>query len=347
MKNILLVVAPSHLTRGGITSFIKVFKESPLWPKWNSKWIETTRDTSILTKFVYFFFSIIVFVIVLPKSKIVHIHLSWFVSAFRKFPFFLFAKLFGKKVVLHLHSGSDKIINSKFRFIYRILFLYSDHSIVLAESIKYDLIEHFRFKKVSVLYNPCPRIKEEYRSIKKPNILFAGTLYDVKGYRDLIIAFSYISSMYPDWKIVFAGNGELDKAKKLARSLFIEDKVIFHGWVLDDGLTSLYRDSSFFCLPSYTEGFPMAVLSAWAYGLPVITTFVGGLRDVLVHGENALVIEPGNVKQLAECLELLITNQELRENLSYRSLELSTTIFSEETCIMKLDEIYADLISID
>jgi glycosyltransferase involved in cell wall biosynthesis len=345
MQKKVLVVAPSRKTRGGITAVIKAYEETSIWSKWNCKWVETYRDTSIIIKIWYFLKSLLRYLIILPQCEIVHIHISWSTSAFRKFPFFICAKIFRKKVIIHLHSGDDMIVKAKFQFLYRNLFLNADHTILLAESIKNKLIDHYRFKKVSVVYNPCPEKNKETEKVKNNDILFAGTLYHIKGYSDLIEAFSLIAKKLPEWKIVFAGNGEIEEAKQLAKKFHIENQVIFKGWVLAEEKDILFKESSFLCLPSYTEGFPMAVLDAWAYGLPVITTPVGGLPDVLKHGENALVFEPGDINSLASNLVLLIENEKLRKKLSGESIKLSKNEFNLQNIAKQLDELYTELLT--
>ena len=344
MKNGVLVVAPGRKTRGGITTVINSYERTPIWEKWNCRWIETYRDTSKYIKIWYFLRAFLLYLIVLPKSKIVHIHFSWSTSALRKFPFFVCAKILGKKVIVHLHSGDDMIVNAKHQFIYKTFFLHADNTIVLAESIKNKLLSKYIFKKVCVVYNPCPEVEADIKIVRKKEILFAGTLYQIKGYSDLIEAFSLIAEKFPDWKIVFAGNGEIDKGIFLAKKLQIENQLVFKGWVLESGKEKLFRESSFLCLPSYTEGFPMAVLDAWAYGLPVIATPVGGLPDVMVNGFNGLVFESGDVVGLSKCLAELMGNTLLREHISQNSIKLAATIFNIENIVNQIEIIYLELI---
>ena len=110
----------------------------------------------------------------------------------------------------------------------------------------------------------------------------------------MINAFSKIDSKFSNWKLVFAGNGEIQEAEKLALDLKINDKVEFLGWVSLDKKSSIFQRSKIFCLPSYAEGFPMAVLDAWSYALPIVSTPVGGIPDVAIHKENMMLFEPGN-----------------------------------------------------
>ena len=160
----------------------------------------------------------------------------------------------------------------------------------------------------------------------------------------LIRSFKEIAHKYPKWKIIFAGNGEIEKGKQLAKKLGIINQIEFCGWIRDDEKDRLFRVSSIFCLPSYGEGFPMSVLDAWAYGLPVITTPVGGLIDILQHGVNAMVFEPGDIVSLTNNLEILINNIELRRKLSFESRKLIKNKFNIENIVNELDRIYSSLL---
>lgn len=174
-------------------------------------------------------------------------------------------------------------------------------------------------------------------------ILYAGTVNKRKGYADLIRAFAKIAEAFPDWRVVFAGNGEIELGKSLAKELGIENQIEFAGWVSGEDKDALFRNTSVFCLPSYAEGFPMAVLDAWAYGLPVITTPVGGIPDVAIDGENMLLFTPGDIDKLASNLRRLISDTDLRAKISAASSEFANGKFNITTINNKLGEIYKSL----
>ena len=222
------------------------------------------------------------------------------------------------------------------------MFKHADLTIFLSNGIRTELNKHFQIKKSVVLYNPCLSHKTNSTKIngKEKQILFAGTITQKKGYLDLIQAFSLIAHKYPEWELIFAGNGEIENAKGLAKDLNIENQVIFKGWVNREEIQPLFEKASIFCLPSYTEGFPMAVLDAWSYGLPVITTPVGGLTDVLIPDKNALVFEPGDINRLAKLLEELINNESLRKQISEESIKLSQEKFDISSISKQLSELY-------
>lgn len=88
----------------------------------------------------------------------------------------------------------------------------------------------------------------------------------------------------------------------------------------------------------------MAVLDAWSYGLPVITTPVGGIPDIAKNGENVLLFNPGDYNSLAQCLETLITDESLRRTISQASLYLARTTFNIATINKQLASLYQEVL---
>ena len=348
-KSSVLIVATSRKTRGGITSVVKSHQAGDVWKKFGCRWLETHIDKSFLHKLMYFLKSFIIYLFILPSYNLIHIHTSEPPSALRKTIFLFVANLFHKKTIVHFHSFSPKTtINSRYKMVYSYLFRKADTILVLSEYWKKELLGAFSLEnKIKVLYNPCtePDIKKKHN--RKRQILYAGTINARKGYADLIKAFARISGKFPAWKIVFAGNGEIEQARLLAKELKIDTQVIFLGWINGIEKSKAFQESSVFCLPSYAEGFPMAVLDAWAYGLPVVTTPVGGLPDVLINGKNALVFQPGDIHELAQQLHKIIENKELRMAISEESIYLSTNLFNQSVICLQLDNIYNEMFKVE
>ena len=345
-KKKVLVIATSSYTRGGITAVIKAHQASIFWQKWNCIWVETHIDKSIFTKLFYFVKSIIKYFFLIKNTSLIHCHLSGPISSLRKLPFLLFSKLLRKPIIVHFHAGiPDSSFDKKYRSLYAMIFGFADSVIVLSKNWKLRICEDLSIteSKVKIIPNPCPNIERDNSLDSKKIILYAGTLYEKKGYGDLITAFSKIANNCPDWKIVFAGNGEIEEGKTLAKKLNIYDKVIFKGWVLGQEKHKLFSQASIFCLPSYAEGFPMAVLDAWAYELPVVSTPVGGIPDIAINGENMLLCDPGNINCLAKNLKLLIDDNKIRKKLTKASIDLSKGKFSIDSISNSWDSLYADL----
>ena len=336
-----LVIATSKKSRGGITSVVKAHEQGEQWIAYNCKWIASHIDKGKLCALLYFFKGIISFLFYVPTAKIVHIHLSEPGSAMRKLFFFFLAKLFCKKTIVHFHSFSpDTTINGEKQWLYRYMFSKAHKVVVLSKMWKDAVCNVFNLDNVIVLYNPCATVVTEKLYTKQKTILYAGALSARKGYADLINAFAKIACKHNEWNLVFAGNGEIEDGKMLANELGIEKQCMFLGWISGEEKDKVFKESSIFCLPSYAEGFPMAVLDAWAYGLPVVTTPVGGIPDIVVDGENGLLFNPGDVDALAAKLEQLIKNADLRKTLSEEAKKLADTTFNAATIAQRLADIY-------
>ena len=342
-----LVLATSRHTHGGISSVVMAHESSKEWEKTGCKWIATHRSGSKFTKFLYFLSGLSKYIFYLPSCDIVHIHIGEAPSARRKSIFMRLAKLSGKKTIVHFHAfDTASTIEGSYKDVYRKLFEDADHVIVLSDMWKENVCKVFDIRdKIHILYNPCPALpKDSHYTAKQKFILSAGVISPRKGYHDLIRAFAKIAHKYPDWKIVFAGSGEIGKGKEIAKQLGIEAQVEFPGWVSGEKKHSLFSSASIFCLPSYAEGFPMAVLDAWAYGLPVVATPVGGLPDIVHDEDDVLLFTPGDTTRLSEQLERLITDDKLRVKIETSSQKFAENQFNIESIGKRLGKIYSDLL---
>lgn len=342
MNTRVLILATSRKTRGGITAVLKAHETGEQWKRFHCHWVQTHRDGNNVRKLAYLAFAWLDFLIRIPFYDIVHVHFSLGTTARRKVPFVKVAKALGKKVIIHLHCGSQ--IHEIWNKDYSYLFSVADVSLLLSENLLHMVEEHTgKGRDYRVCYNPCPQISKEPVLQKKKQIFFSGTLYAGKGYQDLIRAFAKIAKKYPDWNVVLAGNGEVEKGRAISKELGIANQVEFLGWVSGEQKDKVFRESMIFCLPSYAEGFPMAVLDAWAYGLPVITTPVGGIPDVAKDGENMLLFNPGDIDALAHQLEKMIIDENLRNRIALASLDFAENKFNQYTINKQLGELYEDL----
>lgn len=345
MVSRVLVVATSRKTRGGITSVVKAHETGEQWKKYHCRWIQTHRDGFAWRKLLYLFTALLEYLVLLPWYDIVHIHVATTQSARRKKIFFELAKIMHKKTIFHFHPSNEKFLyESANKSLYRNLFSRADLVLVLSEQWRRWIKEALGLTEhIEVLYNPCP-IVERKPELKQNEILFAGTVIPRKGYADLIRGFAKIASKHPDWKVVIAGNGEIDKAKAIAKECGIENQVVFLGWVNGHAKDLAFQRASIYCLASDGEGFPMGVLDAWAYGIPCVVTPVGGLPDIVIDGENALVFPVGDVDILARQLERMISDNGLRNRIAQASLELAHTTFNVKNLNHALEGIYSKLL---
>lgn len=339
-----LVVATSRKTRGGITSVIKAHETGEQWIKYHCRWVETHRDGNAVRKLWYLFTALIEYIILLPFYDIVHIHVATTQSAKRKKLFLYPAKWLNKKVIFHFHPSNEKFLFEPYnQKLYRKLFLKADLIFVLSEQWKRWIKEALDItQNVEVLYNPCPKVNRR-DDIREHNILFAGTIIPRKGYMDLIQAFAKIADKHKDWIVVFAGNGEIEKAKDAVKKLNVDRQIKFLGWVSGKEKEHAFQTASIYCLASDGEGFPMGVLDAWAYGIPCVVTPVGGIPDIVSDGKNGLVFPVGDIDALSKKLEMLISNEELRKNIVHETDKYVNGLFNVKTINRELDKIYSEL----
>ncbi|MPR35970.1 glycosyltransferase family 4 protein [Salmonirosea aquatica] len=342
-----VTVATSSRTRGGITSVINAYRQSTLWTDWNMVWIETHIDRSKIAKLWILIKGLFIFLYHLPSANLIHLHFSEPVSAVRKLLFVFLTKLFHKKLLVHFHAFStNTTIHGRVSFVYKYIFRNADKIIVLSNYWREEIAHKWPYltNKIMVIYNPCTQVKPML--IERQNaILFAGTVNQRKGYQDLIKAFAAVKDDHPNWKLVFAGNGEIEAAKQLAKTLQIDTNVEFLGWVSGSSKDMAFRQSSIFCLPSYAEGLPMAMLDAFSYGLPVITTPVGGIPDLLTDSQNALIYQPGDIRALSHCLTKCISDLAVRNSLAESSFKMSATTLNLTTITKELASIYQQMLA--
>jgi len=342
-KRRVLVLATSRKTEGGITTVVCAHEKCSFWTDYSSRWIATHTDGNFLTKFIYAFCGFVKCLFIMPHYDLIHIHLSEPKSALRKLPFFLLAKVYRKKIITHFHAFSpDTTINGNYKALYRFLFSKSNRVIVLSQIWRDLLYRYLQLKdNVSVIYNPSPDAKTVDEVERENIILYAGALNKRKGYEDLIRAFAMVANDFPEWKLVFAGSGDIENGKQLALQSGIYDRVVFLGWIRGEDKDRWFRRARIFCLPSYAEGFPMALLDACSYGIPFIVTPVGGIPDIVVNNQNGLLFTPGDIPALASCLQQLMGDVALREKLGKEALHLAQTTFSLAETDRLIRQIYS------
>jgi glycosyltransferase involved in cell wall biosynthesis len=156
---------------------------------------------------------------------------------------------------------------------------------------------------------------------REPFILYVGRLQVSKGVQELIEAADIIRKRRPDLplRVILVGKGPmLPKLQQMVEQANLHAVVTFAGHVgaeSRDQLVQLYRRASIFVLPSHHEGMPTVLLEAMASGTPVISTAVGGASEVVVHGENGLLVPPHEPTLLANALLSLLTEPALRNRL--------------------------------
>lgn len=344
--NKVLVVATSRKTRGGITSVIKAHETGEQWKKHHCVWIQTHRDGPAWRKILYYVTAWLEYVALLPFYNTVHFHAAAGGSSGRKIAFAKLAKMCGKNVLVHFHPPAEKVlVEEPWRTPTLKLFSLADKIMVLSPRWKSLIIKAMPELSCSfeVVFNPCPNVTRVNTEKKEKYILFAGTVIERKGYHWLLQAFAKICKDFPDWKLKYAGNGEIEAAKSLQESLDIPcQQVEFLGWISGKEKDTVFNNASIYCLPSWGEGFPMGVLDAISYGVPVITTPVGGVEDVLTNMKDCIITPVGDVEKLAYNLRVLMQDDKLRDTIVENADVHLSCEFNIDIINKQIDRIYTE-----
>ncbi|WP_293091832.1 glycosyltransferase family 4 protein [Moorena sp. SIOASIH] len=275
------------------------------------------------------------------KPDLIHVHFSQRSSTIRKMILMLIALAFHVPVVLHAHGSQYHLFyNGLPQWAKRIissLFRQSAYLIVLSQSWKNFYQSSFGLKaeQVVILPNPVefPSKIPERTSCNQIMLVFLGQIGQRKGVFDLIRAFASLPAEQKACsELIIAGDGEVEQACKLVESLDLGDYIKVPGGIDSGQRDALLAKADIFILPSYNEGLPMAMLEAMGWGLPVITTPVGGIPELVVHGDNGLLVKPGEIPELSMAMQTLINDQALRLSLGRKARASVAHLNIEDYC---------------
>jgi glycosyltransferase involved in cell wall biosynthesis len=139
------------------------------------------------------------------------------------------------------------------------------------------------------------------------------------------------------------GSGELEKAKQAAISQGIADSVEFLGWVVGDAKLKLLEEADVYVLPSFHEGLPVSILEAMSYGVPVLSTRVGGIPELVREGLDGFLVEAGKVDDLADRMARLAADAALRSAMGASGRERVQAHYSEAMVVPALEALYTEL----
>jgi glycosyltransferase involved in cell wall biosynthesis len=171
-----------------------------------------------------------------------------------------------------------------------------------------------------------------------PLIMAVGRIVWTKGFQKLIQASSAVLKEYHDAVIVIAGEdfGYLSNLKQIAKKLGVYNSIIFTGYLSNEELKELYVDADVVTIPSLYEPFGIVALEAMACGKPIVASRTGGLVDFVKHGENGLLINPKNPKNLADAIIRLLQNH-----------TLVNKIRDHNRIVVEIEKVYHEIIQSD
>lgn len=347
--NSILFVAPNYKKRkGGIASVLTNYKKNiqnfNFFPSayFSSKWLNFSFLPFTLLCFIFY-------LIINPKIKIVHIHGASRGSFYRKYFFFFIAqKVFHKKVIYHIHGGGFHLFyknaSKNVKCYIERMIDDSDSLIVLSQEWEAYFRKTFQQKNIRVINNIVEKQKEEEKQdIDIITLLFLGKIGSGKGIYDLLNAIVNNREKFKNKiQLVIGGDGEVNKLLKLIKEYELESIVSYIGWVSGERKKQLFKEATIMILPSYKEGLPISLLEAMSYSMPIISTNVGGIPQILEEDINGKLVEPGNTNAIKEAIFYYINNKDqikIHGKSSYNKVQS----FFPKNVIQNLSEIYSGI----
>jgi glycosyltransferase involved in cell wall biosynthesis len=341
---------------GGVSSVVITYRNAGLMQDGRVRYVATHTDKGRFKKVLTLLaaLSSVIGLLAFDRPALIHAHSASRASFWRKALFLTLARAFGVPYVIHLHGGEFRKFyelesTGRSQRIIRGLFARAAAVVVLSEQWRAWVAEHCPNGRIEVIHNPVelpePAGPELNANASGRTILFLGRLGRGKGTFDLINAFSRIAGEFTDVRLLLGGDGELDNATALAAELGLQQRVECVGWVTGNRKNEMLRKATVYALPSYNEGLPISVLEAMAFGLPIVTTPVGGIPDAIVDGVTGLLVPPGDVDALANALRLLLRDPAMRAILGAHCVQAVRKRFAAEFVVQQVRALHADLIA--
>lgn len=336
---------PNHETKGGIATVIANFKGHFHSTTNTVFYLESWKEGNVFQRVFYSARGLLLlpFQVKRKKIKLVHLHIAQDGSYFRKALATRLAKLCGAKVLLHVHgSHFDQYHKESMprlqKHILRTL-RKADKIIVLNEDVRtyfanYDI-------EMDIVSNAVPILETAPMSDERTQISCFGQLGERKGTYDLLRIAKVLYARHPEVMIYLYGDGDLKEVQELVIQQELKN-IRIGGWITADEKALAMRKTMIHVLPSYQEGLPMSVLETMAYGIPNVSTYVGGIPDVIESGKDGLLINPGEEDALAEALISLIEQETIRKKMGTAAAAKIKTHFSMPAYIHKWNQIYTE-----
>jgi len=296
-------------------------------------------------------FSICIRILLKKQKDIIcfHIHLAERGSALRKFIIGLCLKLANKKFLVHLHGADFQKEFSKTtltRMLTKMLIKMSNAIICITEDMKIFIEKENLNCRIFVISNLCETIAERPVDLENRNedicIVYAGRYGERKGVYDLLAAFEKANFNAPVHLDLY-GDGEVEKVKEIVAKSAKKHLITVHGWTAHSEYIKRLPEYDFLVLPTYAEVFPMSILESMGFGIPVVSTYAGGIPEMIENNKTGILFEAGNIEKLTSILEKFSNDKNLRIELGESAWKDAKARFSPEIILEKLDNIYGSI----
>jgi len=373
LKKKVLLVGPFPPTVGGITTCMLHILTSDLNKQFDFIPFTTSRSNIGLIKEIYdysllfhigftnMFRSALItlihlikfpIILIMTKSEIIHINTTDYWVFWESSIYVIISKILSRKTILHIHATTfHKFYNNTNsmikRFIIKTLKM-TDKIIILSSRQKKLYMKFVSKNKLSVILNVTNyKIFQDQskRKLSESNVIkilfIGGEESKRKGIYDVIKAIPIVVNKFGENILfIFLGRCNTNKLTDICKKKNIQKYVDFQGYVEEPEKIKVMNSSDIFVLPSYAEGLPISILEAMAAGLPIISTPVGSIPDVIKEDLHGYLIDPGDYYTLANKITLLAENSKLRNNMGEINKETILVEYDINLLVNKMSELY-------
>jgi len=364
-KSKVLILVPSITARGGITNYYQVLRnEFPSFVEYFERGARTWPvRKGFLQELIRAYRDFLNFKrrVELKDITLVQSTTSLGLSTTIRDGFFLrYARKKGIKTIVFFRgwdNEAEEKNQKRYLKLFKYFFFHADALIVLSKRTE-SVLKNWGYKKkiyteTTVVDKSLIKdisdtfIKEKFGDINKTgkiNILFLSRIEKRKGIYELIDAYKVLrnKSKY-DFSLTICGDGfELEPIKQKVDLEQIEG-VKIKGFVEGEQKKQFFRQAHIFIFPSHGEGMPNAVLEAMGFGLPIITTPVGGVVDFFEEGKNGYFTTINNSLELVQKIEMLTSNDRLFTEIAINNYKLALERFSSDKVAKRILNIFNEV----
>ena len=268
-------------------------------------------------------------------------------------PFVLLCKLFGRKVVIHQHNkGMGKCVDKK-PYKWLLPLVYKNNKIILLSWYLYeDIAKVVKREQILICPNGIPEISET-RNIHEcknsvPRLLFLSNLIESKGIYILLDACKILKEKGYKFVCDFIGGEttEINRAvfESVVREKNLDEYVVYQGPKYGNEKERYWDAADVFVQPTYEDCFPLTIVEAMQHGKPVVSTDEGAIPDLVVDGMNGFVCERRNVDSLANALEILLVDKDLRVKMGVEGYNQYKSKFTLRVFEQNMNDIFNEIL---
>lgn len=344
-----LIITPSFNLVGGVSNHYLGLKDFWSCKAYHEHYGKRKKIPAILTLPFDLMKYIIKLIFIRPDLVIINPSLRKY-QLIRDGIYLLIARIFGCRVITFFHGWNDDLGKKLTQKVGLFQKVYNKSTLifVLSKSFIEQLIE----SKITVPISlTTTKVNDQLlknfsintRDGKVDEILFLGRIVKEKGIFIALESFGELKKKYPHLKMRVVGSGEdLIKAKKYVEQSSLTD-IQFTGPVFNDEIAKHFEACQLYILPTESEGMATSVLEAMSFGMPILTTPVGGINDYFIHEKMGRLIE-NNVSEYIECIEYYINNPRIVSQVAHFNYKYATTHFLASNVCKKLEMHFEDTI---